>query len=528
MNRAERRWLLVFTLIVFLVTLIPYGLGFANQDENRVFTGFFIGVEDGNSYLAKMMRGWMGDWLFRSPYSSADQAGLPALLPYVWLGKLTTPTNQHTQFLILFQALRLVGIGIAVWGTYRFASVFFKELYLRHWVVGLSLLGGGLGWLLALIGQGDLLGSLPLDYISPEAFGFLSVYSLPHLAAARGLLLFGLAAYLRTPQESGSLDRDGLRAGLGWLALSLLQPLTVVVGGLVVALHLCVTGVLAWRGVEGFGWPRWRGALRCALWLGLPPLPVMLWTVLAFARDPYAQAWTAQNILTTPHPLHYLLGFAILLPFVALGLRPLWSADRWRAALVFGWLAVVPLLIYIPIPVQRRLAEGVFAVLAVAALAAFQARPSWKPALLSPAFLTTLFLLLGGTFTTSGPSGTPVFRSAAEVRAFEAFRDFIPPDSVVLASYDTSNALPAWLPVRVVTGHGPESLGGREFRNVAERLMLGRMDPDDIEPFLIEQHIDYIFWKPLATPTGAWDPADASYLQSVATSGKYVLYAVNP
>ncbi|MBI3158868.1 MAG: hypothetical protein HYZ26_04645 [Chloroflexi bacterium] len=528
MTRADRRWLLAFTLVVFFATLVPYGLGFATQGEEWVFTGFFFGVEDGNSYLAKMMRGWLGDWLFRSPYSSAPQAGLPALLPYVWLGKLTTPAGQHTQFLILFQIFRLVGVAVAACGTYAFAAVFFAEVRLRRWTVALSLLGGGLGWLLVLLGQAGLMGSLPLDYISPETFGFLSLYGLPHLAAARGLLLWGLAAYLRAASPVPRFDQAGLLAGLGWLALAFLQPLTVVVGGLVVALHLGVTAVLARRGLAGFGWPEWKATFRRAFWLGLPALPVMLWTVAAFARDPYAQAWTAQNTLPSPPPLHYLLGYALLLPFAAMGVRPLWRSDRWRAALVFAWLAVFPIFVYAPINVQRRMAEGVFTALAVTALAAFRARPNWRKAWLAPVFFTTVFLLLGGMLATSGCPAPPVYRPAGEIRAFEEFREYIPPNAVVLADFDTSNALPAWLPVRVVTGHGPESLGGAVLRAQVETLARGQMEPGEIEPFLREHHIGYLFWTLPDSTSGAWNPADVAYLEFVAQSGEYWLYAVRP
>lgn len=536
MNRATRRWLLAFTLIVFLVTFIPYGLGFANQDERYVFSGFILGVEDGNSYLAKMMRGWMGDWLFRSPYSPVEQAGLPALLPYVWLGKLTTPEYQHTQFLILFQLFRLLGIAIAAWGTFKFAAVFFDDEHHRHWVVVLSLLGGGLGWLIVIPGT-IALEELPLDFISPEAFGFLGLYTVPHLATARGLLLAGLAAYLRATPSSGWTDSEGLTAGMWWFVLALMQPLTVVVGGLVVIAHLGITALLTWRGAEGFDLSRWRAAFRRAFWLGLPALPLMLWTVIAFGRDPYAQAWTAQNILPSPHPVYLLLVFALILRYALAGLRPLWQADSWRAALVFCWLAIVPVLIYIPIPVQRRLAEGVFAALAVAVIAVFRTRPEWKFIRLAPVFVTTGLLIIGGALF--GQSKSPrlgIYQRVSEVRAFEKLRSVIPPDSVVLANYGTSNVMPAWLPVRVVTGHGPESLVPSGNTCFVNALMYGVGDSDDVTMYLVQQRVEFIFWSPnyyidlsiipcwYHPPDRTWHPEDLPYLEFVASTGPYELY----
>ena len=66
---AQKRypqWIWVFGFTVMLVTAIPYLLGYAFEGTQWRFTGFVIGVEDGNSYMAKMLRGANGDWLFRT------------------------------------------------------------------------------------------------------------------------------------------------------------------------------------------------------------------------------------------------------------------------------------------------------------------------------------------------------------------------------------------------------------------------------------------------------------------------------
>ena len=38
--------------------------------------GFIFAVEDGNSYIAKMLSGVQGAWLFRTPYTSMQQGGV--------------------------------------------------------------------------------------------------------------------------------------------------------------------------------------------------------------------------------------------------------------------------------------------------------------------------------------------------------------------------------------------------------------------------------------------------------------------
>ena len=66
-NRDERRWVLGLGVILLTLTSIPYLLGYFSAGTGWVFTGFIFGVEDGNSYIAKMLSGATGNWLFRTP-----------------------------------------------------------------------------------------------------------------------------------------------------------------------------------------------------------------------------------------------------------------------------------------------------------------------------------------------------------------------------------------------------------------------------------------------------------------------------
>ena len=90
MTTKERRWVIITTLIILSITSIPYFIGFMKQGDEWYFTGFVFGVEDGNSYIAKMLSGTAGNWLFRSPYSAYYQKGFIAFLPYLLIGKLVS------------------------------------------------------------------------------------------------------------------------------------------------------------------------------------------------------------------------------------------------------------------------------------------------------------------------------------------------------------------------------------------------------------------------------------------------------
>src|SRR5690606_162169 len=102
-------------------------------------------------------------------------------------------------------------------------------------------------------------------------------------------------------------------------------------------------------------------------------------------------------------------------------------ANDGRGALLCGWLVVVPLLVYLPINVQRRMAEAVIVPLAILAALGMPAlarhlrprlrRPA-RAALLAVASLSSLMIVVGLTAAALAQI-RPIHRPAAELRALE-------------------------------------------------------------------------------------------------------------
>ncbi len=74
--RAEWRWLFINSVIIMLITSLPYLYGWWLSTPQNQFSGFFMGVEDANSYLAKMRQGAEGGWLFYLPYTAEAHPGV--------------------------------------------------------------------------------------------------------------------------------------------------------------------------------------------------------------------------------------------------------------------------------------------------------------------------------------------------------------------------------------------------------------------------------------------------------------------
>ena len=176
--KGEWRWVVIFAAVVMLITSLPYIYAYTQQESN-VYTGFLLGVDDGNSYIAKMARGSSGDWLFTTPYTAYPQKVSLIYIPYLILGKLAAPPALHEQLVVLFHIYRFVAGMCAIIASYFFITIFISTTSTRRLALILLTLGGGLGWVIILTGQTNWLGSPPLEFFSPEAFGFLEIYGLP-------------------------------------------------------------------------------------------------------------------------------------------------------------------------------------------------------------------------------------------------------------------------------------------------------------------------------------------------------------
>jgi hypothetical protein len=518
-----RSHILWFAVLVMLVTTLPYLLGYAVQGQDWRFTGFLFGVEDGNSYIAKMRSGAAGNWLFRTPYTTFRQHGVLAFLPYLLLGKLAQPPGMHVQLVALYHLFR-IGAGIlAILATSDFLALFLKDTHWRRFGLLLATLGGGLGWAAVFSGSPDWLGSLPLDFYSPESFGFLSLYGLPHLALARALLLWGFTGIL-APQAPRGLPR--WLPGACWLLLGLVQPLYTVIAWAVAGMYLLLLAAWqAWRQTRSLAvdWEAWKEIARRGLRAAILSSPPVLYTLAASMQDPFFKAWTAQNLILSPHPLHYLLAYGLVGVYILAGLPRLWKSvsqeevpgQDARVLFLAAWALALPFLVYAPYPLQRRLAEGAWVALVALALLGLQGRPVRRAGLpLLFLFPSTLLLWTGGLAAAAIPA-LPLFRPAAETAAFEAIAGAMEPGAVVLAPYESANALPAWAPVRVIAGHGPESPGLAELKPRIERFYTAGTPDSERLALLREFDVKAVFWNCGPHISHGWDPHSASYLRPV-------------
>jgi hypothetical protein len=541
-TRSEWRWALAWAIVALIISSVPYLLGAAMSSNERVFGGFVMGVEDGYSYLAKMGQGARGAWLFHDVYTSEPHDGALFFLFHILLGKVSAAASglggwPLTETMVVVYHIARVALGIVLLLTvYRFAAEFTASRAIRRLTLLIVAFSGGLGWLLLLVGQPEWLGGAPIDLILPEGFTFLVLYGLPHIALGRILLLAGFIL-LWGANAAHSRATSAALAGVCWLGMGLAVPFYVAVAWAVaVAAWLAVT--IRRRKID---WPEtWQAALACAV-----AAPVVLYSLAVFTLNPVMRQWSAQNLILSPHPLHYVMGYALVGLLAVGGVAYVLRRRDEMLLRLFAWVVVVLPLLYLPFNLQRRLIEGwqiPLVILAALGLVRFvlpawsrtrlvrwlirfprysvRGLVRWAVTLLILALVPTNVLLLGSASVAVIARAAPIFRDGGEVRALDWLAARATYADVVLATYAAGNYVPARVGARAFIGLGTETAHLEDKQTLVERFFDPSTSDEWRASFLRQYGITYVF----AGPLEQFAPGSTRALLPVYQSGEYTIY----
>lgn len=538
-SKIENRWVLIFAILVMMITCLPIFIGYQNSGHGWDFSGFVFSMEDSNNYIAKMHRGASGDWLFRTPYTSPPHEGVLAYSFYIGLGKLASPPGIHIQLVVLFHLARCIAGMLAIYAMYGFVAVYIENIRQRRYAILLITLGGGVGWLVGFISGGSIFGSPSLELYSPESFSFLMLYGLPHLCLARALLFWGLTAYLRSICNTTTVQwREAGKIGLFWLLIGLIQPATAVLAWILIGIHFGANFLfLSWKlgSISQEYLSQSRVVLiNLLIIVSVSSLPVVYMTGL-YALPNVGPGWVfqflrEQNQIFAPHPVQYLIAYGVFfLPITIFAVIGFYHFNHSTSFLIF-WLIVLPIFLYSPTNIQRRLAEGVWVAIVTLLFIGISKAPGIVRTYLPPVLTllslpASIILITGGLIMASSPE-QPVFIPSDLIETFHYLSANSSSEDVVLSSYSTGNALPAWSPNFVVIGHGPETIGIDDLREEVDYFYQASSSDDFRQKLLRQYDVDYIVLGENEFPLGTWDPAGIEYLHLVYHNETFQLYEV--
>ncbi|MGQ9500623.1 MAG: hypothetical protein ACUVSJ_04920 [Anaerolineae bacterium] len=522
-SRSEWKWLALGSGALIILTSVPYWIGWLIETPEHAFSGFFVAVEDGNNYLAAMYQGAAGRWLFYNPYTPEPHAGLFANFVYLMLGKLAHLSNLPPAPVL--HLARATAIPFLLLAIYRFVTHFTSWPAVRRLSWFLVAVGGGLGWLWVLLGGTFVLGAMPTDLWVPDASAFLTMLTFPHLVLAQASILWLVTSGLRALHHPNVGDLLGV--ALSGLLLSLIHPYSLPVPIGLLMLHW------AWR-----GWRSRTFAWKPLLHFGVASstsMPALAYSFILFNTDPVLRSWQEQNLVRSPHPIFYVLGFGLLCPLALVGLlryAPL--RHQQSSSFLILWVLVIPVLLYVPSNLQRRFLDGYqvpLTLLAVFGLMAllYRVQPRWRRrAVLLFKTISTFsnLLLLGGFIILVTGRPPSVFNARSVLAAMDWLAMYAEPDAVVLAAYDTGNLLPTRALVRSFVGHGPQSVHSDVRRNQVRAFFNGTLSTDARLALLRDHHVRYIFYGPSERALGNASPDDLPDVHLIYYRDEVQIYEV--
>jgi hypothetical protein len=494
---------MVAAAVVAALASLPYVIVAASTPDSLQFGGLLINPIDGQSYLAKMRQGFDGFWQFRLPYTATDEPDAFVYTYHLALGHLSRVSG--LSLTAVFHVARLAGGWALLLTVYALIARAFESVRERRRVWLFVALTAGLGWL----------GIEASDLTIPESNTFFSVLTNAHFPLAQTLLVMALIRLL------DARGRKWLWAIPAVLVLAVLQPFAPV-------------SVFAALG--GFLFLRWRRDRQLprqkVVWAvvsGLCVAPLMLYLYFAIQADPILRMWMAQNMTPSPPLIGYALGYGLMWPLAIFGARAAWRRGRDVDLLLIGWAVTSALLLYAPLPLQRRFALGLHIPLVLLAmlglihevLPRLQGRLRiWMPRIVFALSLpTTLLLLLASSSAALRPPDPRLFFTRDEAVTFEWLRDHASHDAIVMAAPETGLFLPAWADVRVLYGHPFETVDAERMRTLVEQFFAGALDRVEA---LRTNHADYIFYGPHERELG---PNNFDVIP-IFTSGDVLLYQV--
>jgi hypothetical protein len=350
-SRRELTLAILWSILMALLTSGPYVVGHV-EARGRYFSGLVSAVDDGNVYLQWIRQCAEGRLTLSNQYSAEGGEGRWVNLFMLSLGRaarllhLTPPQ--------VLGAARIISGCLCLVAFFLLAAALSPSPAFRWTALLLVSVGSGFGWLFEMLPPGTLPFE-PIDYSTrwlyqPEAITFVTLLVNPLFAFSVALMCFALLFALRAT-DTGQL-RWALAAGGCLLLLGNVHTYDLPVAHLTIVAWL-VIAVATKRLRLG------RALLLYATML-LMTLPSALWQWHTMQADPLYRAKADTETLSRPF-WDYVLGHG--LPWLLAAGGVVWLAftrcsQRGRLAYLVPWAVIAGAVLYLPVPWQRKMAEG--------------------------------------------------------------------------------------------------------------------------------------------------------------------------
>ncbi|MEK7637286.1 MAG: hypothetical protein AAB402_02770 [Patescibacteria group bacterium] len=528
MGAPDRKFFLWCLAGAMWLAAAPWLIGWSLTPRGAEYYGNkIIAPADFSIYYSYINQGRDGRLAMYDAFTSEPHPA--TLIQPVWLavGQLAKLTNLSAP--AAFALARFLAVPLLIYVLWWAAGwVWPDNTQRRRLGFGLSILAGGLGGIATAVGPrlADFPWTYPDLWVS-EAYTVLTLWSGAHFILVTSGIIFVLIAV-----ERSWLERRWSWAW--WAGLTALLVFSVHPFHLVTWLTLWLL-MTCWRWLANRRFPR----EYVARWVTVLAIgsPALLLYGLQLLFDPLTIGRATQNINQTPSPWVMAIGLGLpLIGAVAGGCcwRP--RDERWRWAM--GLAAAYLVAIYLPLPFQRRLSQGLMVPLAwlsvpvtVAVLDAVRRRMRviLPTAMIAGALvLASSWLLVGGLVVKDYADDLVIPRRMyfvdsehLELMSFVRTTDRHQP---ILATLLEGNLMAGLTAHQVYVGYGVETLNfGDKMTNM--NAFFSRLTAGEQRRLLAREQLCYVLTSPRSRAYGdAFRPEQWTDLERVWSGRTLALY----
>lgn len=511
------RYTIFAILIGFIAILfanLTYIYGYTVSKPDLGFLGRkVINSQDTYTYVAFIEQARQGRVLFENLYTSEPQS-LSLFRPlYIVLGKLALLFN--VQSVYVYHIGRVVLAFIFCFVLYRFLRYFFEKPGERLFAYSVVLLSTGLGFILGqLFPQSS-------DLWIPESNTFLSFGEAPHFIFSQILMLIAFMSFIKGVEEKRTYNF--IVSSIALLLLTFEHPFNIVI---TFSVLLVLTIIFARKGQlnQSIAW-------GVALTMGIQIIAALYQLYGSFNNSVLNQ-WVQNNILPSPNPINFIVGYGLLIPFALIGIEQVLKKHSIWFFLTIIWVVVTFVLLYSPLAFQRRVSEGVHIPLAILSSVGLITVAKYASGFVVEgikkkvyyAFLVGAVLVLSiGSFSIAVLETTTVSRDTIdqyyyylaqpELAALNTFRDNTSYKDVLLANWFYGNVAPGITGRKTYLGHRIQTINFDKKTNEINKFLLEKDDKKSYR-FLKNNGITFIFLGINDSMVRyGFNPASRSYLE---------------
>ncbi|NMC51869.1 hypothetical protein GYA54_04045 [Candidatus Kuenenbacteria bacterium] len=541
-TKKEWCFFIIITVFIIITTTIPYIYGWYKTPPDSTYSGLHsLTPGDIHVYFSYIEQARQGHLVQLDLYSGEPQGRV--MFNGFWSFTGILAKAFHLSNIVVFQLVRILFIPLLLFILYLLTVYYFPNPRWR--LVGFIFLvfASGLGAAFSFVLENNVYKkgwyNWPLDLWAAESNTLLTMLQSGHLVLSTGLIIATLFLFFI------SLEHKKIKYSIisGFLALILFQFHPFHVPTIFAVIGIYILYLFIKNKKIGFN------ILKHAFIFFAISSPSLAYYFWLSRSDFFTQMRTYQNICLTPSWWVTIISYGFILAFTVYGSYQLFKNKKLENKYIFlvVWIVAQSILVYSPLPWQRRMLQGLqipLGILAVWGLYYFfyflkrKISPQNFNFFVNNKYLAVILFIIffcpsqifnwvrEFSIFTDKRYIEQLYPKNDKLIAFHWLKDNATLDNVILSDIINGNLIPGITGRKVFAGHGVETLFfGSKSEQVLWFYKINNLD-DKKKKFLKENDINFIFFSESEAEVGDFEPGQKNYLREVYRSGQVYIYRV--